>query len=60
MEADIEIYKKSGRTRSLELIEPKLTKYREIRDSIQYGTGILGLPKHKREYIGNERETNGK
>lgn len=60
MEADIEIYKKSGRTRSLELIEPKLTKYREIRDSIQYGTGILGLPKYKREYIGNEREKNGK
>ncbi|WDU77714.1 tyrosine-type recombinase/integrase [Lysinibacillus sp. G01H] len=60
MEADIEIYKKSGRTRSLELIEPKLKKYKEIRDSIQYGTGILGLPKHKREYIGNERETNGK
>ncbi|SFM02693.1 Site-specific recombinase XerD [Gracilibacillus orientalis] len=59
METDIEIYDKTGRTRSVELIQPKLKKFKEIRNSIKEGTGILGTQKNKREYVGNERDSNG-
>ncbi|MEC0301138.1 tyrosine-type recombinase/integrase [Peribacillus frigoritolerans] len=59
MESDIELYKKSGRHRSIELIEPKISKYKEIRESISEGTEILGLSKERREYIGSERKKGG-
>lgn len=49
IESDIEIYRKSGRNRSIEIIQPKLKKYREIRDGILINGGVYGLPKTKRE-----------
>lgn len=49
MESDIEIYQKSGRYRSAEIIQPKLKKYKEIRDGIINNGGISGLPKTRRE-----------
>jgi integrase len=49
MESDIVIYQKSGRNRSIEIIQPKLNKYREIRDGIINKGGISGLPKSRRE-----------
>jgi integrase len=49
MESDIEVYKKSGRYRSAEIIQPKLKKYKEIRDEIINNGGVSGLPKTKRE-----------
>lgn len=49
MESDIEVYQKSGRNRSAEIIQPKLKKYKEIRDGIINNGGISGLPKARRE-----------
>jgi hypothetical protein len=49
MESDIEIYQKSGRNRSAEIILPKLKKYKKIRDGIINNGGIYGLPKRRRE-----------
>lgn len=49
MESDIEIYQKSGRNRSAEIIQPKLKKYKEIRDGIINNGGLSGLPKLRRE-----------
>lgn len=49
MESDIEIYQMSGRNRSIEIIRPKLNKYKEIRDEIINNAGISGLPKSRRE-----------
>jgi len=49
MESDIEIYQKSGRNRSTEIIQPKLKKYKEIRDGIINNGGISGLAKTRRE-----------
>ncbi|MEB8677035.1 tyrosine-type recombinase/integrase [Bacillus cereus] len=59
MEEDIIKYQTSGRIRSIELIQPKLNKYKEIRDSLKNEIGIFGMPKHKREYIGEERKIDG-
>lgn len=59
MEEDIAKYQTSGRLRSIELIEPKLKKYKEIRDSLKNEIGIFGMPKHKREYVGEERKFDG-
>ena len=53
IESDIEVYQKSGRNRSIEIIQPKLKKYKEIRDEITKSGGIYGLPKQRRE-IKNE------
>lgn len=49
MESDIKLYQKSGRIRSVEIIEPKLKKYKEIRDGILKNGGIYGLPKPRRD-----------
>jgi integrase len=49
MESDIEVYQKSGRNRSVEIIQPKLSKYKEIRDGIINNGGISGLSKSRRE-----------
>lgn len=50
MESDIEVYQSSGRNRSIEIIKPKLKKYKEIRDGIIKDGGIYGLPKQRREF----------
>ncbi|PGS46044.1 recombinase XerD [Bacillus sp. AFS041924] len=49
IESDIEVYQRSGRIRSIEIIQPKLKKYKEIRDSILSNGGIYGISKPKRE-----------
>ena len=49
MEADIHIYQKSGRNRSIEIIQPKLKRYKEIRDGIIQNGGIYGINKSRRE-----------
>ncbi len=49
MNSDIQVYQNSGRTRSLEIIQPKLKRYMEIRDEIINNGGIYGLPKSRRE-----------
>lgn len=53
--SDIEIYKKSNRLRSIELIQPKLKRYKEIASSLEAGDGIYGLSKDRREYMKKER-----
>jgi hypothetical protein len=55
IEADIELFKNAGRTRSIELIEPKLNRYKDIRDGIVQSGGICGLTKSRREYVNEER-----
>jgi len=49
MESDIIVYQQSGRIRSVEIIQPKLRKYKEIRDGIINNGGIFGQPKSRRE-----------
>ncbi len=56
MESDIKVYEDVGRTRSIELIQPKLKRYKEIADGLKKGNDIHGLDKERREYIGEERE----
>lgn len=56
MEQDIEIYKRKGRTRSIELTEHRLDRYKKILQDIKTNGGIFGIPKDKREYINEERE----
>lgn len=55
IESDIKIYKKAGRTRSIEIIQPKLKRYQEIVDGLKQGDSIFGLDKGRREYVGKER-----
>lgn len=54
MEAEIKIYKNSGRLRSIEIIEPKLKRYKEIASGIEISGGIYGTIKSKREYTDKE------
>ncbi|OME83181.1 hypothetical protein BK120_14995 [Paenibacillus sp. FSL A5-0031] len=56
MEHDIEIYKKTNRTRSIEFTQIKLERYNGILDGLLKNTGIYGLVKSTREYTGTERE----
>jgi integrase len=49
IESDIQIYQRTGRNRSIEIIQPKLIKYKEIRDGIINNGGIFGHPKSRRE-----------
>lgn len=56
IESDIEIYRKSGRTRSIEIIQPKLSRYKEIVNGLKIEDGIFGLSKVRREYTDKERE----
>jgi len=56
MESDIQIYKNSGRDRSIEIIQPKLRKYTDIRDEIINNGGIYGHSKSKRELNNNNKE----
>lgn len=56
IESDIEIYKKSNRLRSIELIQPKLKRYKDIASSLEVGNGVYGLNKERREYTNTERK----
>ncbi|MDQ0876601.1 integrase [Paenibacillus sp. V4I3] len=56
MENDIEIYKKTNRTRSVELTQVKLDRYSGILQGLRNTTGIFGLEKSRREFTGIERE----
>lgn len=60
MEKDIQVYQQSGRTRSIEIIQPKLQRYQGIAESIRQKGGIFGTPKAKREYAPKERIHHGK
>lgn len=55
MESDIEIYKKSNRLRSIELLQPKLNRYYDIVSSLEQGENIYGLNKARREYNNDEK-----
>lgn len=55
IEFDIKIYKKTNRIRSIELIQPKLQRYKDIAASLEAGNGIQGLSKERREYTADER-----
>ncbi|WML42366.1 tyrosine-type recombinase/integrase [Neobacillus sp. OS1-2] len=55
IESDIEIYKKTNSIRSIELIQPKLQRYKDIAASLEGGNGIQGLSKERREYKVDER-----
>lgn len=57
MENDITIYQKAGRARSIELTEVKLERYKKILNELENNNGIFGLPKDRREYNGQERES---
>ncbi|MFC3748704.1 tyrosine-type recombinase/integrase [Paenibacillus sp. GCM10012306] len=47
---DIKVYTKAGRLRSIEIITPKLERYKQIVQEIKLNNGIMGLSKEKREY----------
>ncbi|WP_181127271.1 tyrosine-type recombinase/integrase [Paenibacillus peoriae] len=55
MESDISIYQHKDRLRSIEILQPKLRKYKEIIQTLQTGTGIMGMSKDLREYTMSER-----
>jgi integrase len=46
MEADIELYTKNERNRSIELIKPKLQKFKDIRDGIIYCSQLQDKGEH--------------
>ncbi|MBU7319529.1 tyrosine-type recombinase/integrase [Paenibacillus oleatilyticus] len=54
MEDDINIYKETGRLRSIEIITPKLERYKQIVQEIQMNNGVMGMPKEKRENLQRE------
>ena len=49
MESDIKLYQKSGRNRSVEIIEPKLGIAVAVADGKLRNGGIYGLPKTRRD-----------
>lgn len=55
MESDISIYQVKERLRSIEILQPKLRKYKEIIQTLQTDIGILGMSKDLREYAVSER-----
>ncbi|MGO4501041.1 tyrosine-type recombinase/integrase [Paenibacillus sp. 2RAB27] len=56
IEKDIEIYTRTGRIRSVEVIQPKLRAYKEIAAALTSSDGIMGMPKSNREYTEVERK----
>ena len=60
LEKDIQIYERNGHTRSLEFANKKIQNYRGILNEISDGGNLSGMPKERREYIGEERENNVK
>jgi integrase len=58
MESDIKIYKETNRIRSIEIIQPKLDKYRSIVDKLINNESIQGMQKKQREFTEIERSNN--
>lgn len=58
LENDIQIYKRNGHVRSLEFANKKIQNYRKILGEISENRNINGMPKERREYMGEEREDN--
>ena len=56
LEKDIQIYEKNGHVRSLEFANKKMQNYRKILNEISDNGNISGMPKERREYVGEERE----
>jgi integrase len=55
MESDIEIYKNKNRLRSIEILQPKLNRYKELVQRLQTGGSIMGMDKKSREYTESEK-----
>jgi integrase len=55
MESDIAIYKSKNRLRSIEIMQPKLIRYKELVQLIQTGETIMGMKKKLREYSESEK-----
>lgn len=56
LEKDIQIYEKNGHVRSLEFANKKMKNYRKVLNEISDNGNINGIPKERREYVGEERE----
>lgn len=56
LEKDIQIYERNGHVRSLEFANKKMQNYRKILNEISDNGNISGMPKERREYVGEERE----
>ncbi|WP_046225861.1 tyrosine-type recombinase/integrase [Paenibacillus dauci] len=52
---DVQVYEAQGRLRSLELVQLKIKRFTDIRDSLLSEVPIVGIAKEKREYVGGER-----
>lgn len=59
LESDIQIYEKNGHVRSLEFANKKIQNYRKILNEITENENISGMPKERREYVGEERVNSG-
>lgn len=56
LEKDIQIYENNGHVRSLEFANKKIQNYRKILNEISDNGNRNGMPKARREYVGEERE----
>ncbi|MBU7319528.1 tyrosine-type recombinase/integrase [Paenibacillus sp. SM 69] len=56
IETDIKVFTKTGRTRSIEIIQPRLRAYKKIAAALTRSEVILGTPKSNREYTEKERK----
>ncbi|WP_017815164.1 tyrosine-type recombinase/integrase [Paenibacillus shenyangensis] len=52
---DVKVYETQGRLRSIELVQLKIKRFTDIRDSLLSAGLIMGIEKAKREYVGEER-----
>ncbi len=48
--------RKKGHARSLEFADKKIQNYRKILKEISDKGNLSGMPKERREYVGEERE----
>lgn len=58
LERDIKVYEKNGHVRSLEFAAKRLTNYKKILSEITDLGKISGMPKERREYVGEEKSIN--
>lgn len=59
LEKDIKIYEKNGHVRSLEFANKKIESYRKVLNEITEHENVSGIPKERREYVGEERVKSG-
>src|SRR5690625_1214271 len=59
LENDIQIYEKNGHVRSLEFANKKIESYRKVLNEITEHENVSGIPKERREYVGEERVKSG-